>query len=104
MNVGGTETARRADTPLRGARQPSPRRVEFESVPGLILLRLVESPGRRPRRPRLGDLGRQAEVAQDVLHDDLLRDDRRKLGRLVVKKRGESIEVGEGIVRPFEIY
>jgi hypothetical protein len=27
-----------------------------------------------------------------------------KFGRLVVKKRGESIEVGEGVVRPFNVY
>lgn len=36
--------------------------------------------------------------------DDLLSDVRRKLGRLILKKRRESIEVGEGIVRPFELY
>lgn len=36
--------------------------------------------------------------------DDLVRNDCGKLGRLLVKKRGESIEVGEGVVRPFEIY
>jgi hypothetical protein len=36
--------------------------------------------------------------------DDLLSNDPGKLGRLVVKKRRESIEVGEGVVRPFEIY
>jgi hypothetical protein len=36
--------------------------------------------------------------------DDLFRDDRRKLRRLGVKKRRESIKVGEGIVRPFQIY
>ena len=36
--------------------------------------------------------------------DDLLGHDRGKLGRLVVKERRESIEVGEGVVRPFENY
>jgi hypothetical protein len=36
--------------------------------------------------------------------DDLASNDGRKLGRLVVKKRREPIEVGDGVVRPFEIY
>ena len=36
--------------------------------------------------------------------DDLLSNDRGKLGRPLVKKRGESLEVGEGVVRPFEVY
>jgi hypothetical protein len=36
--------------------------------------------------------------------DDLASNDGRKLRRLVVQKRREPIEVGESIVRPFEIY
>ena len=36
--------------------------------------------------------------------DDLSSDDRRKFGRLVAKKRRESIEVGQCIVRPLEVY
>ena len=36
--------------------------------------------------------------------DDFLCDDCRKLGGLVLEKRCESIEVGECIVRPFEVY
>jgi hypothetical protein len=36
--------------------------------------------------------------------DDRLSDRRGKLGGLLVEKRRESIEVGEGIVRPFELY
>ena len=36
--------------------------------------------------------------------DDLASNDLGKLGRLVVKKCRESIEVGESVVRPFEIY
>jgi hypothetical protein len=33
-----------------------------------------------------------------------LSDDLGKLGRVVVKKRRESIDVDEGVVRPFELY
>src|SRR5262249_19633127 len=36
--------------------------------------------------------------------NDLLRNDGGKLWRLLMKKRRESIEVGEGVVRPFELY
>ncbi len=36
--------------------------------------------------------------------DDFLGHDRRKLGGLFVQERGESIEVGEGLVRPFQAY
>jgi hypothetical protein len=36
--------------------------------------------------------------------DDLASNDGRKLGRLVVKKGREPIEVGEGVIRPLEIY
>ena len=46
---------------------PSPGSIEFGTVTGLILERL-ESPRRRPCRPRLGYLRWQAEVSQDSLH------------------------------------
>jgi hypothetical protein len=36
--------------------------------------------------------------------DDLLSHDPGELGSLLVKKRRESIEVGEGVGRPLEIY
>lgn len=36
--------------------------------------------------------------------DDFLCDDCRKLGGLLLKERRESIEVGECIVRPIEVY
>jgi len=36
--------------------------------------------------------------------DDFLCDDCRKLGGLVLEERCESIEVGERIVRPIEVY
>jgi len=40
----------------------------------------------------------------DPEREALVSDDRRKLWRLVVQKGRESIEVGEGVVRPFEFY
>ena len=36
--------------------------------------------------------------------DDFLCDECRKLGRIFLKKLGESIEVGERIIRPLDIY
>jgi hypothetical protein len=36
--------------------------------------------------------------------DDFLCDDCRKLGGLLLEERRESIEVGECIVRPIEVY
>lgn len=36
--------------------------------------------------------------------DDGIRDDRRQLGGSILKERRESIEVGEGIIRPLDIY
>ena len=59
-------------------------------------------------RPSLSGTARIARCTDETANrrsgDDLLSDDRRKLGRLVVKKGRESVEVGERIVRPFEIY
>ena len=46
---------------------PSPGSIEFGTVTGLILERL-KSPRRRPCRPRLGYLRRQAGVSHDSLH------------------------------------
>ena len=37
-----------------------------------MILECLESPGRRPCRPRLGYLRRQAEVSQDSLHHSRL--------------------------------
>lgn len=36
--------------------------------------------------------------------DGFVRDDGSKPGRLFVKERGESIEVGERIIRPLQVY
>jgi hypothetical protein len=36
--------------------------------------------------------------------DDFFGDGCRQLGRLIVEKRGESIEVSERIFRPIEVY
>jgi hypothetical protein len=66
MAVGEPER-RAAPTRLLAGRDASSRRVEFGSVPGLILEHLG-SPRRRPCRSRLGNLRRQAEVSQDPLH------------------------------------
>ena len=53
-------------------------------------------------RERAAKLGMSRENLRS--DDDLLSDDGRKLWRFVVQKRCESIQVGQGVVRPFEIY
>ena len=63
----GEQERRDAPTPLLAGRHASPGRIEFGTVAGLILKRLM-SPRRRACRPRLGCLRRQAEVSQDSLH------------------------------------
>src|SRR5207247_10398325 len=67
----GEQERRAAPTPLFADATRSPSGIEFRSVLGLIL-ECLESPWRRPCRPRLGYLRRPAEGSPDSLHHSRL--------------------------------
>jgi len=65
--------------------------IEFGRVPGLIL-ECLESPGRRPGRPRLGYLRRQAEVSHDSLHNRRLFNERHEAQPPAAARTRQDIE------------
>jgi hypothetical protein len=60
-------------------------------------LPILLTSGERPANPRMSRENLRSG-------NDLFSNHCGKLGRLIVQERGESIEVSEGVIRPFELY